>query len=91
VTATLTVSTTLRVEFDLSGAVDVAAERTRLGKDRAAAEKERDTNARKLANPAFTDKAPEAVVIKVRDRLAAAEADLERIDAALAALSRSSP
>jgi len=91
VTATLTVSTTLRVEFDLSGAVDVAAERTRLGKDRAAAEKERDTNARKLANPAFTDKAPEAVVIKVRDRLAAAEADLERIDAALEALSRSSP
>ena len=33
-------------------------------------------------NPAFTDKAPDAVVAKIRDRLAAAEADLARIAAA---------
>ena len=43
-------------------------------------------NAGKLVNDAFTGKAPEAVVAKVRDRLAAAEADIARINEALAAL-----
>jgi valyl-tRNA synthetase len=85
-TASLTTANGVRVELDLSAAIDVGAERARLLKDRAAAEKEREVNAGKLGNPAFTGKAPEAVVAKVRDRLAAAEADLERIDAALAAL-----
>jgi valyl-tRNA synthetase len=85
-TATLQVTAEVSIAFDLSGAIDVAAERARLSKDRAAAEKERDVNANKLGNAAFTDKAPEPVIAKVRDRLAAAEADLERIDAALAAL-----
>ena len=85
-TATLQVSADVSVAFDLSGAIDVAAERARLTKDRAAAVKERDVNAGKLGNASFTDKAPEAVVVKVRERLAAAEADLARIDAALAAL-----
>ena len=66
--------------------IDVAAERARLTKDRAAAEKEQAVNAGKLGNEAFTGKAPDAVVAKVRDRLAAAEAELARIDAALAAL-----
>ncbi|HJQ43264.1 MAG TPA: valine--tRNA ligase, partial [Jatrophihabitantaceae bacterium] len=86
VTATLSLSNTLRIEFDLSGAIDVAAERARLRKDRAAAEKERAQNAGKLGNDAFLGKAPEAVVANVRERVAAAEADLARIDAALAAL-----
>jgi valyl-tRNA synthetase len=85
-TATVQVSDEVSIAFDLSGAIDVAAERARLTKDRAVAEKERDTNAKKLGTAAFTDKAPEPVVAKVRDRLAAAEADLARIDAALAAL-----
>ena len=79
----LTTGSGVGVELDLSGAIDVAAERARLGKDRAAAEKERAVNAGKLGNEAFTGKAPEAVVAKVRDRLAAAEADIARIDAAL--------
>jgi valyl-tRNA synthetase len=85
-TAALTTATGVTVELDLSGAIDVAAERARLTRDRAAAEKERATNAGKLGNEAFLAKAPDAVVAKVRDRLAAAEADLARIDAALAAL-----
>jgi valyl-tRNA synthetase len=85
-TATLPLSSALTIEFDLSGAIDVAAERARLLKDRAAAEKEQRANAAKLGNAEFLGKAPEAVVAKVRDRLAAAEADLARIDAALAAL-----
>ncbi|GAB2478317.1 valine--tRNA ligase [Jatrophihabitans fulvus] len=86
VTTSITTAVGVTLEFDLSGAIDVAAERARLTKDRAAAEKERAVNAGKLGNEAFTGKAPEAVVAKVRDRLAAAEADLARIDAALAAL-----
>jgi valyl-tRNA synthetase len=85
-TATLQVTNDVSVAFDLSGATDVGAERARLTKDRAAAVKERDLNSGKLGNPAFTGKAPEAVVAKVRERLAAAEADIDRIDAALTAL-----
>ncbi len=85
-TASLRLGVGVEFEFDLSEAIDVAAERARLAKDRVAAEKEHAGNAAKLGNPAFTDKAPDAVVAKVRDRLAAAEADLARIDAALAAL-----
>ena len=64
----------------------MAAERARLDKDRVAAEKEAAQCRAKLDNPAFTDKAPADVVAKIRDRLAAAEADLARITAALEAL-----
>jgi valyl-tRNA synthetase len=85
-TASLTTAAGVLVELDLSGAIDVAAERARLGKDLAAAQKELDTNAAKLANQSFTGRAPEAVVAKVRERLAAAESDVARITSALAAL-----
>jgi valyl-tRNA synthetase len=85
-TASLTTAAGVVVELDLSGTIDVAAERARLGKDLAAARKERETNAAKLGNEAFTSKAPEAVVAKVRERLAAAEGDVARITAALDAL-----
>jgi len=85
-TAALTTSAGVTVELDLSGAIDHAAERARLTKDLAAAEKERGANAGKLGNAEFTGKAPEAVIAKVRDRLAAAEGDIVRIQAALAAL-----
>jgi valyl-tRNA synthetase len=76
----------LVVELDLSGAIDVAAERKRLAKDLAAAQKEKAQAEAKLGNEAFTAKAPEAVVGKIRGRLATAEADLERLTAQLAAL-----
>jgi valyl-tRNA synthetase len=85
-TASLSVPGGGSIEFDLSGAVDTAAERARLGKDLATAEQERDRTAAKLGNESFTAKAPDAVVAKARDRLAAAEADVVRISAALAAL-----
>jgi valyl-tRNA synthetase len=87
-TASIKLGADLEVAFDLSGAIDVPAERARLTKDRAAAEKERDVNAGKLGNAAFTGKAPEPVIAKVRDRLAAAEADIARIAAALEALDK---
>ncbi|MEO9137532.1 MAG: valine--tRNA ligase [Jatrophihabitans sp.] len=85
-TASITTARGVTLEFDLSGTIDVPAERARLAKDRTTAEKERDATESKLGNEAFTGKAPDAVVAKVRTRLAAAEAEMARIDAALAAL-----
>jgi valyl-tRNA synthetase len=85
-TASLTTSTGVVVELDLSGAIDVAAERARLNKDLAAAQKELATNSGKLSNDAFTSKAPEDVIAKVRARVDGASAEIARIDAALAAL-----
>jgi valyl-tRNA synthetase len=85
-TAALTGAGGVVVELDLSSAIDVAAERARLTKALTAAEKERDVNTAKLGNEAFTSKASDTAVAKVRDRLAAAQADLVRIGAALDAL-----
>ena len=84
-TAKLT-SGVVTVELDLSGAIDVEAERKRLTKDLAAATKEFQQATAKLGNSAFTQKAPAAVVDKIRGRLSAAEADVARLEAALAAL-----
>jgi valyl-tRNA synthetase len=85
-TGTLTVTGGVTVELDTRGAIDVAAERARLEKDRVAAEKEAAQCRSKLGNEGFVAKAPEQVVAKTKQRLAAAEAELERIAAALAAL-----
>jgi valyl-tRNA synthetase len=85
-TATITISGGVGVELDTRGSLDVAAERARLDKDLAAARKEVAGCSAKLANEAFLAKAPEPVVRKVRDRLAAAEAEVTRLTAALGAL-----
>jgi valyl-tRNA synthetase len=77
-TATLPVPGAV-VALDLSGAIDVAAERRRLTKDLAAAEKELAQTTAKLGNEAFLAKAPDHVVTKIRTRSAAAEADIARI------------
>ncbi|MEV7188403.1 valine--tRNA ligase [Kitasatospora sp. NPDC093102] len=74
------------VALDLSGTIDVAAERKRLAKDLAAAEKEKVQTTAKLGNEAFLAKAPDEVVAKIRGRQEAAEADIARITAQLAAL-----
>ncbi|MEE1828608.1 valine--tRNA ligase [Streptomyces sp. BE20] len=74
------------VALDLSGTIDVAAERKRLAKDLAAAEKEKAQTAAKLGNEAFLAKAPDDVVAKIRVRQEAAGADIARITAQLAAL-----
>ncbi|HEX4727537.1 MAG TPA: class I tRNA ligase family protein, partial [Jatrophihabitans sp.] len=75
-----------RIELDLSTAIDVPAERARLTKDLAAAQKELEQTGRKLANEQFLANAKPAVVSSIRDRNAAAEAELRRIEGALAAL-----
>ena len=85
-TATLTISGGVAVALDTRGAIDVAAERARLAKDRATAEKERAGALAKLGNEAFLAKAPEHVVAQIRERLATAEAELVRVEAALEAL-----
>ncbi|MER6598852.1 valine--tRNA ligase [Streptomyces parvus] len=77
------------VALDLSGTIDVAAERKRLTKDLEAAQKEKAQATGKLGNEAFLAKAPDNVVDKIRGRLAKAEADIERIGAQLAALPQS--
>jgi valyl-tRNA synthetase len=76
----------ITVELDVAGAVDVAAERRRLEKDLAAARKEAGQASRKLDNAEFLAKAPDAVVAKTRQRLAAAEADIARLEHRLTAL-----
>ncbi|MET8179556.1 valine--tRNA ligase [Streptomyces sp. NPDC005336] len=74
------------VALDLSGAIDIEAERKRLAKDLAAAEKDKAQTTAKLSNEGFLAKAPDHVVDKIRTRQATAEADIARITAQLAAL-----
>jgi valyl-tRNA synthetase len=74
------------VELDTSGTVDIAAERRRLEKDLAAAEKELAGTTGKLGNDAFLAKAPADVVEKIRGRQQLAREEVDRITARLASL-----
>jgi len=74
------------VELDTSGTIDVAAERRRLEKDLAAAQKELSSATAKLGNADFMAKAPQAVVDKQRERQRVARAEADRITARLAGL-----
>jgi valyl-tRNA synthetase len=85
-TATVAVAGGVTVALDTRGSIDVVAERARLEKDLVAAAKEAAQCRAKVENPAFVAKAPEQVVAKISARLAAAEADRERVAAALEAL-----
>lgn len=80
---------TVTVAIDTSDVIDVAAEILRAEKGLAAAEKERETTAKKLANEAFLAKAPEAVVAKIRARAQAANDDIARFSELLERLSSS--
>ncbi len=75
---------TVLVELDTSGTVDVAAERRRLEKDLAAAQKELAGTTAKLGNEGFLAKAPEEVVVKIRARQKLAREEVDRITARLA-------
>jgi valyl-tRNA synthetase len=74
------------VEFDLTGSIDVVAERQRLEKDLATATKDKQTAEVKLNNQGFMAKAPANVVVEIRERLEKTTSDIERITAALAGL-----
>jgi len=74
------------VELDLTGSIDVVAERARLEKDLATVLKDQKTAEVKLGNEGFMAKAPADVVVEIRERLAKTTSEIERISAALAAL-----
>jgi len=83
--ATLEISG-VKIELDLTGSIDVVAERARLEKDLTAAKKDLQTAEVKLGNAGFMAKAPAEVVVEIKERLAKTSADIERITAALTAL-----
>ena len=70
----------------LEGVIDLDAERVRLAKGIAAAEKERDSLAGRLNNPAFVEKAKPEAVEKARSDHAEKSLEAEQLSAALARL-----
>jgi len=70
----------------LEGVIDIAAEKARLAKAQAASEKERDSLAKRLSNPAFVEKAKPEAVEKARADHAHHAAEAARLEAALARL-----
>ena len=76
----------VKCDLDLSGTVDVVAERARLTKDLATVQKDQQTAQVKLGNEGFMAKAPLEVVTEIKERLVNTQAEIERITAALAAL-----
>jgi valyl-tRNA synthetase len=70
----------------LSGVIDLDAERSRLTKAIAAAEKERDGLAGRLGNPSFVERAKPEAVDKARADHAEKAAEAERLAAALTRL-----
>ena len=71
------------VVLPLADAIDVGTERVRLTRDRDKATGEARKFAQKLDNADFVRRAPEEVVAENRERLAAAQADIARLEAAL--------
>ena len=70
----------------LEGVIDLAAERARLAKAIAAAEKERDGLAGRLGNPSFVERAKPEAVEKAKADHADKASEAERLGAALARL-----
>ena len=67
----------------LEGVIDIAAEKARLAKALAAAQKERDALSGRLGNPSFVEKAKPEAVAKAREDHAEKAAEAERLAAAL--------
>jgi valyl-tRNA synthetase len=65
----------------LAGLIDKDAELARLEKEMGRLAQDIERTGKKLQNPAFVDKAPEAVVQKERDKLEKAEAALAELKA----------
>ncbi len=74
------------IAFPLDGAIDLDAERSRLSKAIALAEKDRDGLAARLNNAAFTERAKPEAVAKAREDHDSRAAEAERLSAALARL-----
>jgi valyl-tRNA synthetase len=70
----------------LAGAIDIDAERARLARELQRTEQQIERRAQKLANPGFTDQAPEHIVEGERERLAEDESARQKLADALARL-----
>jgi valyl-tRNA synthetase len=73
----------ITIALQLEGVIDVEAEKARLAKGLAAAEKERNSLAQRLSNPNFTERAKAEAVDKARADHEAKSAQAERLRAAL--------
>jgi valyl-tRNA synthetase len=67
----------------LEGVIDISAEKDRLSKGAAAAEKERDSLAQRLSNPSFAERAKPEAVEKARADHETKRAEAQRLRAAL--------
>ena len=79
----LAVLDTMTIVLPLAGLIDIDAERARLAKERDKLAADAKKTAAKLANADFVSRAKEEVVIENRERLAAAESEIARLQAAL--------
>lgn len=66
--------------------VDFEKERARLQKEKAKVQKDIDFVMKKLNNPGFVAKAPEAVIAQEREKAAKYQELMEKLEASLAAL-----
>ncbi len=71
------------VVLPLEGLIDIAAERTRLGRERDKLAADAKKTEAKLSNADFVSRAPEEVVTENRERLATAQSEIARLQAAL--------
>ena len=71
------------IVLPLEGLIDISAERARLSKERDKLATDARKTQQKLANADFVSRAPEEVVAENRERLAAAQAEIMRLQAAL--------
>jgi valyl-tRNA synthetase len=71
------------VVLPLEGLIDLAAERTRLARERDKLAADAKKTEAKLGNADFVRRAPEEVVAENRERLATARSEIDRLQAAL--------
>jgi valyl-tRNA synthetase len=76
----------IELRFPMTGLFDVAAEKTRLTKERLKLDQELDGLRRKLDNPQFVERAKPEVVAQSRERVAALAVRREKIEATLRGL-----
>ena len=76
----------MRLLVPMAGLIDVAAEKSRLGKQRDKADTDLSKSLAKLANESFVNNAPEAVVTQERDRVAEFKQQIAQLDEQIAKL-----
>lgn len=69
----------MEILIPMAGLIDVEQEMARLGKEKEKLEKEQQRISGKLSNKNFTDKAPEAVVNKEKEKLEEVESTLDKV------------